>query len=92
MSCTNHQKNSIGRRFSRVLISVVSLIFSVFSVIIISYNVNRIDQDLDERLDNILKLSEITMGAAVWQLHYGYLRQCVNSIFTGYYCLCRDSG
>ncbi len=81
MSYTTHQKNSIGRRFSRVLISVVSLLFSVFSVVIISYNVNRIDRNLDERLNSILKLSEITMGAAVWQLHYDYLRQCVNSIF-----------
>ncbi|MCP4112678.1 MAG: SpoIIE family protein phosphatase [Desulfobacteraceae bacterium] len=80
MKYKNHQKKSIGRRFSRVLISVVLLIFSVFSVIIITYNVNRVDQYLDERLDSILKLSEITMGAAVWQLHHDYLQQCANSV------------
>lgn len=77
-----HQKNSIGRRFSRVIISVVLIIFSVFSIVIITYNINRIDRNLDQRLGNILKLSEITMAAAVWQLHYDYLRECASSIFS----------
>lgn len=82
MNNPSHQKNSIGRRFSRVIISVVVVIFSVFSVAIIAYNINRINRDMEQRLSNMLKLSEITMAAAVWQLHYDYLQECASSIFS----------
>ncbi len=53
----------------------------VFSIFIITYNINKTDRHLNERLNNILKMASIYVGPAVWQLHYDYIHKTVDALF-----------
>jgi len=81
MTEVSFPKNSVSSHFNRALIGVVFFIFSIFSFCVITYNINRIDRDLAIRLESIIEAAHVTMGPAVWELHYEYLKQSLDSLF-----------
>ena len=74
------QGNSIQKKFSYGLISVVSLILLFFSIIIIMYNVKSLETELDEQLTELSSLSALTLPNALWQYNYEYINDFANSI------------
>jgi serine phosphatase RsbU (regulator of sigma subunit) len=58
--------HSVSRRFSYTFISVVSLLLFVFATIAIFVNITRIKTALQNRLDNIVELSSVSLEQALW--------------------------
>ena len=72
---------SISRRFSYALIGVVTLFLFGFATIAIFLNIARIDDDLEARLNNALKLAQITLPTSLWNLDNDVVDDFVGALF-----------
>jgi hypothetical protein len=72
---------SVSRRFSYFLIGVVTLIILVFTVIAVLVNSARIDAELERRLDNALKLCNISLTTPLWRLEIDTVDNFINALF-----------
>lgn len=52
----------------------------VFSVIILQYNIHTINQSLNRRLENSIKLAETALAQAVWQLNDDHIDYFFNAL------------
>ncbi|CAN2047897.1 hypothetical protein GMMP1_540016 [Candidatus Magnetomoraceae bacterium gMMP-1] len=77
----DRQKSSISRYFSQAFIIVVLFILLIFSILIIGYNIKRVDYQVNEKLQNVLKVAGITLPAAIWQFNYDYLNDFMHALF-----------
>ena len=74
------QGNSIQKKFSYGLISVVTLILVFFSAVVIFYNVKSLEAELEGQLTELSSLSAVTLPNALWQYNYEYINDFANSI------------
>ena len=58
-----------------------ALILFILSGIAMSYNIHSINRKVNRRLEDALKLAEITLPQAVWQLNGEYLDNFINALF-----------
>jgi len=72
---------SISRRFSYALISVVTLFLFGFAIIAIFLNTARIDDELEARLDNALKLAQISLPTPLWNLDNDVVEDFLGALF-----------
>ena len=72
---------SIRHRFTYTLVGVVTGILLIFSVAIILYNVNTIEEELERRLEDASELAVLSLPSALWQYNYEYVEDFVESIF-----------
>lgn len=75
------QIQSIGHRFSWALIGVVTLLVLSFATIAIFINIARIDTELKTRLDNALKLAQISLATPLWNFDYENINALVDALF-----------
>jgi signal transduction histidine kinase/HAMP domain-containing protein len=73
--------SSISRRFSYAFIGVVTLILLVFAATAIFVNSERINAELEKRLDNALKLSYISLPAPLWNLDNDIVDDFIEALF-----------
>ena len=71
----------IGRRFSYSLIGVVTIILAAFAVIGILLNIARMERQLETRLNNAIKLAEISLPTPLWNLDTQVARNFVEALF-----------
>ena len=62
------KSNSVSKRFTYALISVVTLLLVGFAAVAILINVRKIDAELQDRLDNAAKLAQATVALPLWNL------------------------
>ena len=55
--------SSISKRFTYALIGVVTLLLIGFATVVIFINVRRVDADLKNRLDNAVKLAQVSLAS-----------------------------
>jgi signal transduction histidine kinase len=72
---------SISRRFSYALISIVTLFLFGFAIIAIFLNTARIDDELEARLDNALKLAQISLPTPLWNLDNDVVEDFLGALF-----------
>jgi signal transduction histidine kinase/HAMP domain-containing protein len=72
---------SLSRRFSYALIGVVTLMLVGFAAFAIFFNVSKTEGELEERLDNSLKLAEISLPLPLWNIDHDVVKEFVKSLF-----------
>ena len=75
-------KKSLSRRFSLALIGVVSVILLFFSGLVIWYNHERKEAELQHEQEMALKLAETSLSEAVWQLDHRSINDILRAILT----------
>lgn len=73
--------NSISRRFSYALISIVTLLLIVFTTVVILFNVNRIEKGMEKRLNNAIRFAENSLPVPLWNLDYSFVEDFVEALF-----------
>ncbi|MCP3873596.1 MAG: HAMP domain-containing protein [Desulfobacteraceae bacterium] len=72
---------SISRRFSYAFIGVVTLILIAFAATAIIVNSEKIHSELEKRLDNALKLAEISLPTPLWNLDNDIVDDFIEALF-----------
>jgi signal transduction histidine kinase/DNA-binding response OmpR family regulator/HAMP domain-containing protein len=72
---------SISRRFSYAFIGVVTLILLGFATIAIFVNIARIEDELENNVENALKLSNIGLPAPLWKLDNDIVDDFIEALF-----------
>ena len=62
------KSSSISKRFTYALIGVVTLLLIGFAAVAILINARRIDADLRNGLDNVVKLARVSLNVPIWNL------------------------
>ncbi len=62
------KSSSISKRFTYALVGVVTLLLIGFAAVAILINVRRIDADLRNGLDNVVKVAQVSLNVAIWNL------------------------
>ena len=73
--------SSISRRFSYALISVITLLLIAFAAVVILFNINRIESEMETRLDNAIMLAENSLPTPLWNLDYTIVNDFVDALF-----------
>jgi signal transduction histidine kinase/HAMP domain-containing protein len=80
-SSSTPKVKSISRRFSYALIGVVTLMLLGFASFGIFFNVSKTEGELEERLNNSLKLAEISLPLPLWNIDHDVVKDFVKSLF-----------
>ena len=72
---------SISRRFSYAFIGVVTLILIAFAATAMVVNNEKIHSELEKRLDNALKLAEISLPTPLWNLDNDIVDDFIEALF-----------
>ena len=78
---TSPKVSSISRRFSFTLIGVITFILIVFAAAVILFDIDRIERDLESRLENAIKLSQNSLPIPLWNLDYMVVKDFVEALF-----------
>ena len=77
----NKTTASISRRFSYSLIGVVTLLLAAFAAVGILLNIQRMEHELNSRLDNALKLAQTSLPTPIWNLDYRVVQDFIEALF-----------
>ncbi len=80
-STSSSNASSISRRFSYTLISITALLLIAFTVIVILYDVNKIESVMQKRLDNAILFAENSLPTPLWNLNYIVVNDFVEALF-----------
>jgi signal transduction histidine kinase len=80
-SKTTPKVNSISRRFSYALIGVVTLLLIAFAAVGIFFNITIMESELETRLDNAIKLAQISLPTPLWNLDNDAVNDFVEALF-----------
>lgn len=72
---------SISRRFSFAFISIVTVFMFAFAAIAIALNITRINEEMESRLDNALKLAQIGLPTPLWNLDNDVVDDFLGALF-----------
>ena len=72
---------SISRRFSYLLIGIVTLLLLVFSAIVVSYHIRVMNTDLDTRLENAISFVQKSLPKPLWNLDYDVVGDVIDALF-----------
>ena len=78
---TSLKVSSISRRFSYALISIIALLLIAFTAIVILYDINRIESEMQKRLDNAILFAENSLPTPLWNLDYMVVNEFVEALF-----------
>ena len=73
--------SSISRRFSYALTGIVTMVLIAFAAVVIYFDIHRIQDDMEKRLDNAILLSENSLSIALWNLDYMVVNDFVDALF-----------
>jgi len=80
-SKASQKVNSIGRRFSYALIGIVTLLLIAFAAVGILFEITTIQSSLETRLDNAMKLAQISLPTPLWNLDKDVVNDFVEALF-----------
>jgi signal transduction histidine kinase/HAMP domain-containing protein len=73
--------SSISRRFSYALIGVVTLLLITFAAVGILFEITTIQSELETRLDNAMKLGQISLPTPLWNMDNNVVKDFVEALF-----------
>ena len=80
-SKTSPKVSSISRRFSYALIGVITLLLIVFAAVVIFFVINKIENELETRLDNAIEFVQNSLATPLWNLDYVVVKDFVEALF-----------
>ena len=80
-SKTSPRARSISRRFSYTLIGIVTLLLIAFATVGILFNITIMESELETRLDNAMKLAQISLPTPLWNLDNDVVNDFVEALF-----------
>ena len=80
-SKTSPKVSSISRRFSYALIGVITLLLIVFAAVVIFFDINKIENELETRLDNAIEFVQNSLATPLWNLDYVVVKDFVEALF-----------
>jgi len=80
-SKTSPRVSSISRRFSYTLIGIVTLLLIAFATVGILFNITIMESELETRLDNAMKLAQISLPTPLWNLDNDVVNDFVEALF-----------
>ena len=72
---------SISRRFSYAFIGVITLILVAFAAVAVLVNIARIDTEIRTRLDNAVKMAQISLPTPLWNLDNEVVEDFLGTLF-----------
>ena len=73
--------NSLSHRFSYALIGVITILLIVFAAIVIFFDVNRIESEMERRLENAIEFAQNSLPTPLWNLDYVVVNDIVDALF-----------
>ena len=80
-SKTSPKVRSISHRFSYALIGVITLILIVFAAVVIFFDISKIENELETRLDNAIEFAQNSLATPLWNLDYVVVDDFVEALF-----------
>ena len=80
-SKTSPEVSSISRRFSYALIGIVTLLLIAFAAVGIFFNITIMESELETRLENAIKLAQISLPTPLWNLDNVVVNDFVEALF-----------
>ncbi len=80
-SKTSPEVSSISRRFSYALIGIVTLLLITFAAVGIFFNITIMESELETRLENAIKLAQISLPTPLWNLDNVVVNDFVEALF-----------
>ncbi len=78
---SNSNIRSVSRRFSYAFIGVVTLVLLIFAGTAIFIDSSKINEELEKRLENALKLSYISLPTPLWNLDNDIVDDFIEALF-----------
>jgi signal transduction histidine kinase len=78
---TSPKLSSISQRFSYALIGVITLLLIVFAAIVIFVDINKIENELETRLDNAIEFAQNSLATPLWNLDHDVVNDFVEALF-----------
>lgn len=78
---SGYRMTSISRRFSYLLIGIVTILLMIFSAIVVSYHIRVIDEDLNTRLENAINFAQKSLPTPLWNLDYDVVSDVIDALF-----------
>jgi signal transduction histidine kinase/DNA-binding response OmpR family regulator len=72
---------SISRRFTYAFIGVITLILVAFAAIAVFLNIAKIDTEIRTRLDNAVKMAQISLPTPLWNLDNEVVEDFLGALF-----------
>ncbi len=73
--------SSISRRFSYTLISILTLLLIAFAAVVIIVDINRIESEMQKRLDNAIMFAQNSLPTPLWNMDYLVVNDFVDALF-----------
>jgi signal transduction histidine kinase len=80
-SKTSPKVSSISRRFSYALIGIITLLLIAFAAVVIFFDINRIESEMEKRLDNAILFAQNSLPTPLWNLDYTVVNDFVEALF-----------
>jgi len=78
---SGYRMSSISRRFSYLLIGIVTVLLMVFSAIVVSYQIKVNDADLNTRLESAISFAQKSLPTPLWNLDYDVVSDVIDALF-----------
>jgi signal transduction histidine kinase len=78
---SGYRMTSISRRFSYLLISIVTILLLIFSAIVVSYHIKVIDADLNTRLVSAISFAQKSLPTPLWNLDFDVVSDVIDALF-----------
>jgi signal transduction histidine kinase len=78
---TSLKVNSISRRFSYILISILTLLLIAFAAVVIIVDINRIESEMQKRIDNAIMFAQNSLPTPLWNMDYLVVNDFVDALF-----------
>ena len=78
---SGYRMTSISRRFSYLLIGIVTILLMVFSAIVVFYHIRVIDTDLNTRLESAISFAQKSLPTPLWNLDYDVVSDVIDALF-----------
>ncbi|MEJ2221495.1 MAG: hypothetical protein P8X80_11850 [Desulfobacterales bacterium] len=73
--------NSISRRFSYTLIGILTVLLIAFAAVVIFFDINRIEKEMEKRLDNAIMFAQNSLPIPLWNMDYTVVNDFVEALF-----------
>ncbi len=80
-SKTSPKVSSISHRFSYALIGIITLLLIVFAAVVIFFDINKIENELETRLDNAIEFARNSLAIPLWNLDHVVVADFVEALF-----------
>lgn len=78
---SGYKMTSINRRFSYLLIGIVTILLLAFSAIVVFYHIRGMEADLNTRLGGAISFAEKSLPAPLWNLDDDVVSDVIDALF-----------